>query len=130
MKHQLHLLAPTVLVLFTLGCTGSKPAPTDAEMGVSSPQAALAQSLKTDIDDLKTTLDDEGVESLSSGMGTFMENLGGYESDAAAANASDVFAKIKAAAEELQTMAAGSASKDDLKAKIDEMSTLADGIAK
>ena len=131
MKHQLHCLAPIVLALVASGCSSSSaPAPTDAEMGISSPQAALAESVKTDIQDLQATLDDEGKEAVASTVDSFIENLGGYESQAAAADSADAFAKLKAAGEELQTMAKGSASKDDLKAKIDEMLTLADGLSK
>ena len=130
MKYQLQWLAPVLLVTFALGCSGSTPAPTDAEMGISSPQAALAQSVKIDIEDLQACIDDEGAEGLAGGMAGFIENLSGYGSDPAAAQSADTFAKIKQAAEELQTMASGSASKKDLKAKIAEMLTLADSLAK
>jgi len=125
MKNQLKWFAPVLLVVFAVGCSGSAPAPTDAEMGIASPAAALAQSVKTDTEDLKAALEDEGTEGFASAVGIYLENLGGYEADAAAAGSTETFAKLKAAAEELKTKASGSASKDDLKAKVDEMINMA-----
>ena len=126
MKYQLKWFAPVLLVAFAMGCSGSAPAPTDAEMGVASPKAALAEAVKAATEDLKAEIEDEGTDGLASSVGIYLENLGGYETDAAASGSGETFAKIKAAAEELKTMASGSASKDDLKAKIDEMLKLTD----
>ena len=125
MRYQLTWLVPVLLLVFAMGCSGSAPVPTDAEMGIASPQAALAEAVKTATEDLKASMEGEGVEGLASSVNGYLENLSGYANDPAAAGMADSIGKLKAAAEELKTMASDSASKDDVKTKIDEMVELA-----
>jgi hypothetical protein len=127
MKYLLGMLAGTALVMLLLGCESG---PTDEELGVSSPEGAVAESVKADVEDLQSMLEAEGVRALASEMESFMENLEGYESDPGAAQSADTFAKLKQAAQELQTLASGSATEEAVKAKIDEMLSLADSLPK
>ena len=86
--------------------------------------------MRTEIESLRTTIDDEGVGALPSGVEGLVENLEGYESAPGASQSAETFAKLKQAAQELKTAAEGSASKQELQAKIDQMLSLADSLPK
>jgi len=110
------LIGALVLALVVFGCKPGERSPEEA--GLQAPEVEEAISVRTEVEDLKTALAEEGIEGLRSQMEGFLENMAALQESTG--KYAETYKQLDQKAQELQQAVEGG-NAAAASQKIDEM---------
>lgn len=125
MEKLLHIAVACTLTFAVGLLTGCQSSESGSSVEVGTPEVEHAKSVRSSIDDIQRSLDDEGVESVASGIEGTVESLAIYD-DTPVGSHRETYEKIHQLATELKDLLQGSPSEEEIQQKIDEMKAAAE----